>query len=61
VALSNQYPVLITAQNNYRIAQLQLAKTLGLDFDPARGDAAPLQAVGELSYQPRRMPLATAI
>jgi outer membrane protein len=61
VALSNQYPVLITAQNNYRIAQLQLAKTLGLDFDPARGDRAPLEAVGELVYQPRSMPLAMAI
>ena len=61
VALSNQYPVLITAQNNYRISQLQLAKTLGLDFDPARGDGAPLEAVGELVYQPRRMPLDMAI
>ena len=61
VALSNQYPVLITAQNNYRISQLQLAKTLGLDFDPARGDGAPLEAVGELIYQPRRMPLDMAI
>jgi outer membrane protein len=61
VALSNQYPILITAQNNYRIAQLQLAKILGLDFDPARGDAAPLEAVGELVYQPRSMPLARAI
>jgi outer membrane protein TolC len=61
VALSNQYPVLITAQNNYRISQLQLAKTLGLDFDPARGDGKPLEAVGELIYQPRRMPLAMAI
>ena len=61
VALSNQYPVLITAQNNYRISQLQLAKTLGLDFDPNRGDAPPLEAVGELQYQPRRMPLAQAI
>jgi outer membrane protein len=61
VALSNQYPVLITAQNNYRIAQLQLAKTLGLDFDPARGDGVPLEAVGELLYQPRSMPLAMAI
>ena len=39
VALSNQYPLLIAAQNNYRISQLQLAKTLGLDFDPNRGDA----------------------
>src|SRR4029077_6340689 len=39
VALSNQYPQLITARNNYRIAQLQLAKTLGLDFNPKRGDS----------------------
>jgi outer membrane protein len=61
VALSNQYPVLITAQNNYRISQLQLAKTLGLDFNPNRGDAAPLEAVGELQYQPRHMLLAQAI
>jgi outer membrane protein TolC len=61
VALSNQYPNLIAAQNNYRISQLQLAKTLGLDFDPNRGDAPPLEAVGELQYHPRRMPLAQAI
>ena len=61
VALSNQYPILITVQNDYRIAQLQLAKTLGLDFDPARGDGAPLEAVGELQYQPRSMPLDMAI
>jgi outer membrane protein len=61
VALSNQYPNLILAQNNYRISQLQLAKTLGLDFNPNRGDAAPLEAVGELQYQPRHMPLVQAI
>jgi len=39
VALSNQLPQLITARNNYTISQLQLAKTLGLDFDPRRGDS----------------------
>lgn len=61
VALTNQYPILITAQNNYRIAQLQLAKTLGLDFNPLRGDSAPLEAVGELIFVPRRLPLAKAI
>jgi outer membrane protein len=61
VALSNQYPNLIAAQNNYRISQLQLAKTLGLDFDPNRGDSAPLEAIGELRYQPRHMLLARAI
>ncbi len=61
VALSNQYPQLITARNNYRISQLQLAKTLGLDFDPRRGDGAPLEAVGELGYVARVMSLPTAI
>jgi outer membrane protein TolC len=61
VALSNQYPLLITAQNNYRIAQIQLAKTLGLNFDPRRADQQPLDAVGELVFVPRRLPLAEAI
>jgi outer membrane protein TolC len=61
VALSNQYPLLIGAQNNYRISQLQLAKTLGLDFDPARGDGAPLEAIGSLEYRPRHMLLTQAI
>jgi len=61
VALSNQIPQLITAQNNYRISQLQLAKTLGLDFDPRRGDQAPLDAVGELLYIPRETPITQSI
>jgi len=61
VALSNQIPQLITAQNNYRISQLQLAKTLGLDFNPRRGDQAPLEAVGELLYLPREMQIVQAI
>jgi outer membrane protein len=61
VALSNQIPQLITARNNYRISQLQLAKTLGLDFDPLRGEGAPLEAIGELTYTPRAMLLTHAI
>jgi outer membrane protein len=61
VALSNQIPQLITARNNYRISQLQLAKTLGLDFDPARGDNAPLDAIGELRYVPVAMSITRAI
>jgi outer membrane protein TolC len=61
VALSNQLPQLITARNNYTISQLQLAKTLGLDFDPRRGDRPPLEAVGELVYVPREMPVTQAI
>src|SRR2546423_4463826 len=61
VALSNQYPVLIAAQNNYRSSQLQLAKTLGLDFDPGRGDSPPLEAIGQLEYHPRHIPVTDAI
>lgn len=61
VALSNQQPDLISARNNYRIAQLELARTIGLDFDPARGNGSPLEAVGELRYVPRSIPLPRAI
>jgi len=61
VALANQQPSLITARNNYRIALLQLAKTIGLDFDPRRGDRSPLECVGELSYLPLDMPLTQAV
>lgn len=61
VALSNQIPQLIAARNNFRISQLQLAKTLGLDFDPRRGEGAPLEAVGELGYTPRQISLVQAI
>lgn len=61
VALSNQQPDLISARNNYRIAQLQLARTIGLDFDPSRGNGAPLEVVGTLRYDPRRVPLPMAI
>jgi outer membrane protein len=61
VALSNQYPLLIAAQNSYRISVLQLAKTLGLDFDPMRAGQPPLEAVGTLEFHPRHIPLPMAI
>ncbi|HEY2800088.1 MAG TPA: TolC family protein [Chthoniobacterales bacterium] len=61
VALANQQPALITARNNYRIAQLQLAKTIGLDYNPERRAKAPLRAVGDLTYQPRDIPLDMAV
>ena len=61
VALANQQPSLITARNNYRIALLQLAKTIGLDYDPARREKEALHCIGELTYQPRDMPLALAV
>jgi outer membrane protein TolC len=61
VALYNQIPQLITAQNNYRISKLTLAKTIGLDFQPLRGENPPLEVVGEMPYHPRTIVLANAI
>ena len=61
VAYYNQLPLLITAQNNLRISKLQLAKTLGLYFQPRRGEDPPLEALGEMPYIPRPINLADAI
>src|SRR5947209_9678579 len=61
VQLHNQIPQLITAQNNLRISKLQLAKTLGLDFQRRPGDSPPLEVVGEMPYNPRSIALADAI
>src|SRR6266581_6062728 len=61
VALYNQIPQLILAQNNYRIAKITLAKTLGLDFQPGRGENPPLDVVGEMPYNPRTISLVDAI
>src|SRR5213080_3968840 len=61
VQLYNQIPQLIAARNAYRISVLQLAKTLGLDFNPARGNSAPLRVRGELAYIPRKVDLLAAI
>src|SRR6266550_677020 len=61
VALYNQIPNLITAQNNYRISKLALAKTIGLYFEPRRGENPPLEVVGEMPYTPRTINLSDAI
>src|SRR5438105_6702417 len=61
VALYNQIPNLITAQNNYRISKLALAKSIGLDFNPLRGENPPLEVVGEMPYIPRNIALVDAI
>src|SRR6476620_10723973 len=61
VQLHNQIPQLMTAENNLRISKLQLAKTLGLDFQRRRGDSPPLEVIGDMPYVPRPIELADAI
>ena len=59
VALANQQPNLISAKNNYLIAQYQLAKTLGLD--PGPQGTTTFNAVGDLNIHERALGLKNAI
>jgi len=59
VELASVKPGLIRAKNDYLIARLQLAKTLGIDAAP---DGKPsFECIGELQISYRPMPLVDAI
>lgn len=59
--LENQIPQLITARNNYRIAQLTLARTLGIPADQQYASDEPLPVAGMLTYTPIQYDLASAL
>ncbi len=59
VELANQQPELIRARNNYLIAQLRLAKTLGLD--PGPQGKPTFNCVGEFVVTERPLGLANAL
>ncbi len=59
VALANQRPALINARNNYLLAQIQLAKTLGID--PGPGGKPAFFCVGQLGEPARTINLADAL
>jgi outer membrane protein len=59
--LQNQIPQLIQAQNNYRISQVQLAKTLGIPAGRQYATDEPLPVVGRLTYVPIKYDLASAL
>jgi len=61
VALANARPNLIQARNNYHIAQLQLAKTLGCETHRLPAQAEPFNAIGELSIPAVTVDLACAL
>jgi outer membrane protein TolC len=60
-SLQNQIPQLISAQNNYRIAQVTLAKTLGIPADRQYVTDEPLPVVGSLDATPIKYDLADAL
>ena len=55
VALANARPPLISARNNYRIAQYQLVVLLGLDYAKTKPSAIPFNVVGQLNYKLRKI------
>lgn len=59
VALANQQPQLISARNNYLIAQYQLAKTLNLD--PGADGGTTFNVVGALTVNERPLSLKEAV
>jgi outer membrane protein TolC len=59
--LENQIPQLIAAQNNYFIAQVTLARTLGIPATRQYTTNNPLPIVGELSYEPIQYDLGSAL
>lgn len=61
VALANARPNLIQARNNYHIAQLQLAKTLGYETHRLPAQQEPFNVIGELNIPPVSMDLACAL
>jgi outer membrane protein TolC len=59
--LQNQIPQLIAAQNNYRISQVQLAKTLGIPAGRQYATDEPLPIAGRLTYTPIKYDLSSAL
>src|ERR1700738_235420 len=59
--LENQIPQLIAARNNYRISQLTLARTLGIPADRQYATDNPLPVDGELSFNPIKYDLGSAL
>jgi outer membrane protein TolC len=61
VALSNQIPLLIKARNDYTIAQLAIAKTLGVQYNTWHPGKSLIEASGELTIREQSIDQNTAV
>ena len=63
VELANTMPQLIRARNNKRVAEVQLARILAMDYPMEQPDdwLAPVEVVGDLPYQPAAVNLETSL
>ena len=53
VAVGDQRPNVITAENNFRLGYIGLARTLGIEYGPAQERETPLKLIGNLDYHPQ--------
>ncbi len=61
VEVANARPLLIRARNSYRIAQLELAKLLGIDFQSSGIATLPFNLTGRMIYEPGKIDLENSI
>jgi outer membrane protein TolC len=61
VALANARPQLIQARNDYNVAELNLARTLGININGLDGATPPINPVGELTTAEKAEPLPEAM
>lgn len=61
VEVANQRPLVIRAENDYRIALLELSRTLGVDYEKYRGDENRFEVEGTLAFGPIPMSLSEAV
>ena len=63
VELANTMPQLIRARNNKRVAEVQLARILAMDYPIEQPDdwLPPVEVVGDLPYQPAAINLETSL
>ena len=53
VAVANQRPLLITAQNNFSLGYIGLARAIGVEYGPNQQQTSPIKLVGNLDYHPQ--------
>jgi outer membrane protein len=53
VAVANQRPAVIAANNNYSLAYIGLARAIGVEYGPSQQKNSPIKLVGNLDYHPQ--------
>ncbi len=61
VAVANARPQLLQARNDYSVAELNLARSLGIDTGVLGDPAPPINPVGDLAADEKPLPLAQAM